>query len=98
MLQLTFPRRAFLWAASLSAYALARLRLRWTLALLQVSVVCRMVPLIVLMVPLYVLFRRYGLLNSLSGIVVAEVGLLLPYAVLILVPYFSAFPSDLEDA
>ena len=85
-------------AASLSAYALARLRLRWTQALLQVSVVCRMVPLIVLMVPLYVLFRRYGLLNSLSGIVVAEVGLLLPYAVLILVPYFSAFPSDLEDA
>ncbi|HEV8532584.1 MAG TPA: carbohydrate ABC transporter permease [Methylomirabilota bacterium] len=84
--------------ASLSAYALARLRLRWTQALLQVSVVCRMVPLIVLMVPLYVLFRRYGLLNSLSGIVVAEVGLLLPYAVLILVPYFSAFPSDLEDA
>ena len=85
-------------AASLSAYALARLRLRWTQALLQVSVVCRMVPLIVLMVPLYVLFRRYGLLNSLSGIVVAEFGLLLPYAVLILVPYFSAFPSDLEDA
>jgi len=85
-------------AASLSAYTLARLRLRWTQALLQVSVVCRMVPLIVLMVPLYVLFRRYGLLNSLSGIVVAEGGLLLPYAVLILVPYFSAFPSDLEDA
>jgi len=85
-------------AASLSAYALARLRLRWTRALLQVSVVCRMVPLIVLMVPLYVLFRRYGLLNSLSGIVVAEFGLLLPYAVLILVPYFSAFPPDLEDA
>ena len=28
-----------------------------------------MVPLIVLMVPLYVLFRRYGLLNSLSGVI-----------------------------
>jgi multiple sugar transport system permease protein len=85
-------------AASLSAYALARLRLRWTGTLLQVSVVCRMVPLIVLMLPLYVLFRRYGLLNSLSGIVVAEFGLLLPYAVLILVPYFLGLPSDLEDA
>ena len=81
-------------AASLSAYALARLRLRWTQALFQVSVVCRMVPLIVLMVPLYVLFRRYGLLNSLSGIVVAEFGLLLPYAVLILVsrPEFMTVP------
>ena len=89
---------ATLVAASLSAYALARLRLRWTRTLLQIGLASRMVPLIVLMVPLYVLFRGYGLLNSLTGVVVAEVGLLLPYAILILVPYFSAFPSDLEDA
>jgi len=53
---------------------------------------------VVLMVPLYVLFRRYNLLNSLAGVIVAEVGLLLPYAVLILVPYFAALPPDLEDA
>jgi multiple sugar transport system permease protein len=85
-------------AASLSAYALARLRLHWTQALLQASVISRMVPLVVLMVPLYVLFRRYNLLNSLAGVIVAEVGLLLPYAVLILVPYFAALPPDLEDA
>jgi multiple sugar transport system permease protein len=89
---------ATLAAASLSAYTLARLRLRWAQALLQLSLVSRMVPLIVLMVPLYVLFRSYGLLNSLTGIIVAEVGLLLPYAILILVPYFAAFPTDLEDA
>lgn len=89
---------ATLAAASLSAYTLARLRLRWTQALLQLSLISRMVPLIVLMVPLYVLFRSYGLLNSLTGVVVAEVGLLLPYAILILVPYFGAFPADLEDA
>jgi multiple sugar transport system permease protein len=85
-------------AASLSAYTVARLRTRWTRALLQISLVSRMVPLVVLMVPLYVLFRSYGLLNSLTGIIVAEVGLLLPYAILILVPYFAAFPSELEDA
>ncbi len=85
-------------AAALSAYTLARLGLRWTRVLLQASLVSRMVPLIVLMVPLYVLFRSYGLLNSLTGVVVAEVGLLLPYAILILVPYFGSFPADLEDA
>ena len=54
-------------AASLSAYTVARLRTRWTRALLQISLVSRMVPLVVLMVPLYVLFRSYGLLNSLTG-------------------------------
>ncbi|HKC07344.1 MAG TPA: carbohydrate ABC transporter permease, partial [Methylomirabilota bacterium] len=84
--------------ASLSAYTIARLKVRWTRTLLQMSAMSRMVPLIVLMVPLYVLFRTYGLLNSLTGVILAEVGFLIPYAVMILVPYFASFPGELEDA
>ena len=83
---------------SLSAYTVARLNLRWVKAIVSLSLVARLVPLIVLMVPLYVLFRRYGLLNSLGGVVIAEVGFLLPYAILILVPYFASLPAELEDA
>jgi len=85
-------------AGSLSAYTVARLDFTWVKALASVSLAARLVPLIVLMVPLYVLFRRYGLLNSLTGVVVAEVGFLLPYAILILTPYFASLPSELEDA
>ena len=89
---------AALVVAGLSAYAIARLGLPWTQALLKASVASRMIPLIVLMVPLYVMFRRYGLLNSLWGVIVAEIGFLIPYAVLILTPYFASLPSELEDA
>lgn len=84
--------------ASLSAYTVVRLNLGWVRAMLSLSLAARLVPLIVLMIPLYVLFRRYGLLNSLGGVVMAEVGFLIPYAVLILAPYFAALPSELEDA
>jgi multiple sugar transport system permease protein len=83
---------------SLSAYTVARLNLGWVKAIVSLSLIARLVPLIVLMVPLYVLFRRYGLLNSLGGVVIAEVGFLLPYAILILVPYFASLPAELEDA
>src|SRR6266542_3386297 len=85
-------------AGGLSAYTVARLDLRWVKALLSLSLAARLVPLIVLIVPLYVMFRRYGLLNSVTGVVVAEVGFLMPYAVLILAPYFASLPSELEDA
>ena len=64
---------------ALSAYTVARLDLRWVKALVSLSLVARLVPLIVLMVPLYVMFRTYGLLNSLTAIVAAEVGFLVPY-------------------
>lgn len=83
---------------SLSAYTIARLRFRWTLFLLQANIVARFVPVIVLMIPLYVVMRSFGQLNSLSGVILAETGFLLPYAILILAPYFDSIPSELEEA
>jgi multiple sugar transport system permease protein len=83
---------------SLSAYTIARQRFRWTLFLLQANIVARFVPVIVLMIPLYIVMRSFGQLNSLSGVVAAETGFLLPYAILILAPYFDTIPAELEEA
>jgi multiple sugar transport system permease protein len=83
---------------SLSAYTLARLRYRWTMFLLQANIVARFVPVIVLMIPLYIVMRSVGQLNSLTGVIIAETGFLLPYAILILAPYFDTIPSELEEA
>ena len=84
--------------AAPSAYTIARMRFRWTLWVLQSTVVARFVPIIVLMIPLYVMLRSVGLINSLSGVIIVETGFLLPYAILILAPYFATFPRELEDA
>ena len=81
-----------------SAYTIARLRFRWTMWFLQANLVARFVPVIALMIPLFVLGRATQMLNSLTGVILAEVGFLLPYAILILAPYFQSFPSELEDA
>src|SRR5215467_935075 len=83
---------------SLSAYTIARQRYRWTLFLLQANIVARFVPVIVLMIPLYIVMRSLGQLNSLTGVIVAETGFLLPYAILILAPYFDMIPAELEEA
>ena len=83
---------------SMSAYAISRLKQRWTRAFLYVSLATRLVPLMTLMVPLYVSLRGLHLLNSLIGIIVTEVGFLLPYAIWILTGFFGTLPRDLEDA
>lgn len=83
---------------SLSAWTIARLRYPWTLWLMNASVFARFVPVIVLMIPLYVTFRSLGLLNSVWGVIVALTGFLLPYAVVILAPYFDQIPRELEDS
>lgn len=83
---------------SLSAYTIARQRYRWTMFLLQANIAARFVPAIVLMIPLYIAIRSFGQLNTLSGVIFAETGFLLPYAILILAPYFDTIPTELEEA
>jgi len=84
--------------ASMSAYAVSRLKQRWTKGFLYISLATRLVPLMTLMVPLYVSLRGLRLLNSLTGIIITEVGFLLPYAIWILTGFFTTLPRDLEDA
>jgi len=81
-----------------SAYAVARLRFRLAKGFMYSNLASRMVPIIMLMVPLYVTLRNLRLLNSLGGIIVTEVGFLLPYAIWILAAYFASLPTELEDA
>jgi multiple sugar transport system permease protein len=83
---------------SMAAYGIARHPTRWTVWLLQANVVARFVPAIALMIPLYVVMRSLGQLNTLTGVIVAETGFLLPYAILILAPYFDSIPRELEEA
>jgi multiple sugar transport system permease protein len=82
---------------SMAAYAIARHPTRSTVWLLQANVVARFVPAIAL-IPLYVVMRSLGQLNTLTGVIVAETGFLLPYAILILAPYFDSIPRELEEA
>lgn len=84
--------------AALSAYTVTRLRLRWMTWLMNINVFARFVPIIVLMIPLYVMFRQFGLLNSIWGVIIALTGFLLPYGIIILVPYFATVPQELDDA
>lgn len=83
---------------ALSAYTVARLQRPWLLMLMGVNVFARFVPLVVLVIPLYVIFRGVGLVNSLTGVIIAQTGFLLPFGILILAPYFAAIPREIEDA
>lgn len=83
---------------SLTAYSVARLRLRWLGWFMGLNVFARFVPIVVLIIPLYVAFRQLGLVNSLPGVIVAQTGFLLPFGILILVPYFASVPAEIEEA
>jgi multiple sugar transport system permease protein len=80
------------------AYALARLPIRGRNAFMLVFLVVQMFPGIMLALPLFVMFSRLGMVNSLPAVVLGITTRTLPFAALILRPYFLNLPRELEDA
>jgi len=81
-----------------AAYGLARLPLRGKSILLLVLLILQMFPGIMLAVPLYVMFSHLGLVNSLFAVSLAVTSRTLPFAILVLRPFFLDLPRDLEEA
>ena len=85
--------------ATPAAYALARRRLRFTGAVVFVLLLAQMVPAIIIAGPLFVIFGQVVLVDSYLALILADTTIItLPFAIIILRPFFLSVPTDLEDA
>jgi multiple sugar transport system permease protein len=81
-----------------AAYVLARRHVRGVSLALLLLLVTQLLPGIAVATPLFVIFRRLDLLNSYLGIILADATLTVPFAILVLRPFFLRVPRDLESA
>jgi multiple sugar transport system permease protein len=81
-----------------AAYVLARRRVRFVTPMMLVLLVTQLLPGIAVATPLFVLFKRLDLLNSYVGLILADATLTVPFAILVLRPFFLRIPSELEAA
>ncbi len=81
-----------------ASYAVARLRGRVTTSMMIMLTVVQLLPAITISVPLFVMFRHLGLINSYVSIILADISATLPFAVILLRPYFKLFPYEVEEA
>ena len=84
--------------AALSAYALARFRVRWGRVYLMLLLALSMFPQIAIAGPVWRLFSWLGWLNSYHGIVAAYISMSLPFAIWVLTTFFKELPYDIEEA
>jgi multiple sugar transport system permease protein len=87
-----------LFLATPAAYALARLKLRITAVVVLVLLVSQMLPSINLAVPLFAIFSNLELVNSYTALILANTIWTLPFAIIVLRPFFLGVPGDLEAA
>jgi multiple sugar transport system permease protein len=84
--------------AAPAAYALARLNLPGGALVMLLLLITQLLPSIVIAGPLFVVFSRIGLVNSYPALILADTTITLPFAVIILRPFFLGVPRELEAA
>ncbi len=84
--------------ATMAAYPIARLQIRFRNLALSTIIAASTFPLVTLLVPLFETFRALGLLNTYLALVLPYTVLSLPVCTLVLVSFFETVPADLENA
>jgi multiple sugar transport system permease protein len=84
--------------ASLSAYAVARLRFKYQVQSLLLLQMGAMIPPVVTIAPTFMIMRELGLLRSLPAMFIPNVFYNAPLATWLLASYFSELPFELDDA
>lgn len=80
------------------SYAVARMRGRVTTSMMVMLTVVQLLPAIAISIPMFVMFRQIELINTYISIIIADVSVTLPFAVILLRPYFKQFPYEVEEA
>lgn len=84
-------------ASVLAAYALSRYRSGGRLFEFWLMFT-RMLPPATLLVPLFLIFRTLGLINTLTGLIIADASFLLSICIWLLRGFFDEVPVGLEEA
>lgn len=84
--------------ATLSAYAIARLRFRFRWTTLYGMQIAGMIPPIVVIAPTFVLLRTLGLIRTYWAMIIPNMIYALPLSSFLIASYLANVPFELEDA
>ncbi len=79
-------------------YAISRYQFRGKNLFAFFILATQMLPAPLLLIPIYVIFRKFGLLDNLFGLVVVDVAFGIPLCVWMLRSFFDTLPDEIEDA
>jgi len=82
----------------MTSFILARYRFRGRGAMYALFAAGLMFPVTVAITPLYILVRTIGLMNTLPGVILPQIGFGISTTIIILVPFLRAIPDEIQEA
>jgi raffinose/stachyose/melibiose transport system permease protein len=82
----------------MTSFIIARYRFRGRGAMFSLFAAGLMFPMTVAITPLYILIKSLGLMNTLPGVILPQIGFGIPMTIIILVPFVRAIPNEIQEA
>lgn len=80
------------------AYALAKVNSKIVVLGLSLLIILQMIPQTANIIPLFTIYSRLGLLDNTFGVILADAIMLIPWATLLIRPFYAVIPDALEEA
>lgn len=84
--------------AIFAGYAFSRFKFRSSTVLLTTILSTQMFPNVAILIGLFAFFSSWGLINTYTGLILANVTLTLPFSIWFLKAFFDTVPLELEEA
>jgi multiple sugar transport system permease protein len=84
--------------ATLAGYSMSRFGFRGKAALAIVLLLTQTFPLVMVIPPIYRIMGQFGLINSLTGLIIIYTAFNTAFATFLMQSFFDGIPKDLEDA
>ncbi|MGH3147037.1 MAG: carbohydrate ABC transporter permease [Rubrobacter sp.] len=81
-----------------AAYAFSRLKFRGNTTLLVIILATQFIPPVAIALPFFTLFENVGLIDTLQGLVIANLAVIVPYSIWMMKGFIDALPEGIEEA
>ncbi len=82
----------------MGAYGLSRFQVRGKYALIMGIFSTQMFPQVLLIIPMYLVISTFRLLDTVFGVVLGQIILVLPFQIWMLTGYFNNIPREIDDS
>ncbi|MFA6505349.1 MAG: carbohydrate ABC transporter permease [Treponemataceae bacterium] len=81
-----------------AAYALATFKIKFGQLFILIFIIGQMLSQTVKLVPLFMIFRSMNLINTFASVIISICTFTVPFAILIMRPFFLAIPSEINES
>ena len=81
-----------------AAYAFSRIRFRGSTALLVIILATQFIPPVAIALPIFNFYNTLGLIDTLTGLVIVNLAVIVPYSIWMIKGFIDALPEGIEEA